>query len=267
MPTQEELDYVERIVSGLDRTLLPKDVHTMVCSYAEKDGFALTMGLYTHGWHAPAVDEVCGITPTDLCGAGYDRDTPVPEEYAECYDYHSMVCSELCHYAADRTCKEVKEGGSYKPLEDVMLGYADVLGHVNDESLMELVFTFCDIVDNIVLKEVILCDRCPACRDALWKDVQTAYCSDAHSLWPLVTPYLQTLKGMDAQSERVRYLGEYEKGKGLLGMTLARITSKARSMGLYASLDELESELEASCCALPEDAIDAIGTCLREEDE
>jgi hypothetical protein len=169
------------------------------------------------------------------------------------------VYSILCHKAG--------HDPDARPLESLLIDYSKALSHI-DESTRDVVQAFLDTVDNIVLKELILCEKCPSCRHQLWEAIRYLYDSPhcGETVWSLVAPYIPSLQGPSAEYERIRAQEMYGVVAERVRDRVCSLELMARRMGIYPTLDELQDELCCSCDSVCQRDITLITRALEDLD-
>ena len=282
MYAEEERAFVGGCIAALSTWDASATENTCLVQYAITSaavvrGFPLTMGFGTCGRETPilracpaasdtATDKGCSPADEKACVAFaeayaelYETDPyffveDYPQPYRAIYERHIFFSEALRTYGA-RCHTEGYEPGA-RPLERLLLDYGGHLGHLPHHA-HDVVLAYLDVVDNIVLKEGILCAECPPCRHQLWDAVMLAYdgMPSGETVWSLVAPYLLSLEGMSAPYEAVRGCEHYEVLVSHMHQRVQALERLACSMGIYPTREELEEELCESCRCLSEEDV------------
>ncbi len=273
---EEEYAYVRECFSALEghikeiRCNIPLAQYA-ITSAAREEGIGLTMGYGTSGLETPVLAKCISTPPTPaffscpvpqsaisrcLENADYYIDSSgddpfffisdYPREYRTIYECHSMLLDGIATYSI--LCHKSGYDPDARPLESLLISYSQALSHLPDAA-RGVVQAFLDTVDNIVLKEIILCENCPSCRHQLWEAVHYLYDSPhcGETIWELAAPYIPSLRGPSSDYERIRSQEIYDVVTGRVGERACSLELMARRMGIYPELDELRQELCNSC--------------------
>ncbi len=261
-----------------------------ITSAAREEGIGLTMGYGISGLETPVLVKCISSPPSAtaiscpvpqsaiarcLEQADYYLDSfeddpfffisDYPRTYRALYECHAMLLDGITTYSI--LCHKSGYDPDARPLESLLLSYSAVLSHVPDAA-RDVIQTFLDTVDNIVLKELILCEKCPSCRHQLWEAVHYLYNSPhcGETVWSLAAPYITSLQGPSADCERIREQEMYDVITERVGDRVCSLELMARRMGIYPTLDELRQELCDSCGTICDKDVSLISKAMEDLD-